>query len=138
MGVSACPRNCAESGIKDIGFVGVDGGWEIYVGGNGGMDLRPADLLCTVKTEQDVMEITSAYLQYYRETANYLERTSKWLERMGLEHVKEVLFDEQKRYELNERLDETLARYIEPWQEAIENKEIQEKYYQKRSISFVN
>lgn len=138
MGVSACPRNCAESGIKDIGFVGVDGGWEIYVGGNGGMDLRPADLLCTVKTEQDVMEITSAYLQYYRETANYLERTSKWLERMGLEHIKEVLFDEEKRYELNERLDETLARYIEPWQEAIENKEIQEKYYQKRSISFVN
>ncbi|MHC0038013.1 nitrite reductase large subunit NirB [Pseudoneobacillus sp. C159] len=137
MGVSACPRNCAESGIKDIGFVGVDGGWEIYVGGNGGMDLRPADLLCTVKTDQEVMEITGAYLQYYRETANYLERTSKWLERIGLQHVKEVLFDEQKRNELNKRLDETLSRYIEPWQEAILDKDLQEKYYVKRSVSIL-
>jgi nitrite reductase (NADH) large subunit len=138
MGVSACPRNCAESGIKDIGFVGVDGGWEIYVGGNGGMDLRPADLLCTVKTEEEVMEITGAYLQYYRETANYLERTSKWLERMGLDHVKEVLANEEMKKALNQRLDETLVRYNEPWQEAIESEEIQEKYYQKRTIPVLN
>jgi nitrite reductase (NADH) large subunit len=138
MGVSACPRNCAESGIKDIGFVGVDGGWEIYVGGNGGMDLRPADLLCTVKTEEEVMEMTGAYLQYYRETANYLERTSKWLERMGLDHVKEVLSNEEMKKSLNQRLDETLMRYNEPWKEAIESEEIQSKYYQKRTIPVLN
>jgi nitrite reductase (NADH) large subunit len=138
MGVSACPRNCAESGIKDIGFVGVDGGWEIYVGGNGGMDLRPADLLCTVKTEEEVMEMTGAYLQYYRETANYLERTSKWLERMGLVHVKEVLANEDMKKDLNQRLDETLMRYNEPWKEAIESEEIQSKYYQKRTIPVLN
>lgn len=134
MGVSACPRNCSEAGIKDIGFVGIDGGWEIYVAGNGGVDLRPGDLLCTVKTEEEVMEMTGAYLQYYRETANYLERTSKWVERVGLDHVREVLADEDTRKALNERMDKTLNRYIEPWNEAIQNEAIQDKYYTKQTI----
>lgn len=134
MGVSGCPRNCSEAGIKDIGFVGIDGGWEIYVGGNGGVDLRAGDLLGTVKTKEEVMELTGAYIQYYRETANYLERTSKWLERVGLDHIKEVLADEQTRKDLNERIDKTLERYVEPWQEALDNKEIREKYYETRTI----
>ena len=135
MGVSACPRNCSEAGIKDIGFVGIDGGWEIYVAGNGGVDLRPGDLLCTVKTKEEVMEMTGAYLQYYRETANYLERTSKWVERMGLDHVKEVLADEETRKALNGRMDQTLEKYIEPWNEAIENEEIKDKYYTRHTIT---
>ncbi|MEH7545545.1 nitrite reductase large subunit NirB [Neobacillus vireti] len=135
MGVSACPRNCSEAGIKDIGFVGIDGGWEIYVAGNGGVDLRAGDLLCTVKTEEEVMEMTSAYLQYYRETANYLERTSKWVERMGLDHVKEVLADEETRRGLNDRMDQTLKKYIEPWNEAVQNEEIKDKYYTRHNIS---
>lgn len=134
MGVSACPRNCAEAGIKDVGIVGVDGGWEIYVGGNGGTDLRAADLLCKVKTEEEVFDIVGAYLQYYRETAKYLERTSKWIERVGLDHVKEVLCDEEKRKELNERLYRTLARYEDPWKKAIEDETIRHRYYTKRSI----
>lgn len=134
MGVSACPRNCSEAGIKDIGFVGIDGGWEIYVAGNGGVDLRAGDLLATVKTEADVMEMTGAYLQYYRETANYLERTSKWVERVGLEHVKEVLANAETRKELNERMDQTLKKYIEPWNEAIESEEIKDKYYTKHTV----
>ncbi|MDR4945269.1 nitrite reductase large subunit NirB [Neobacillus cucumis] len=135
MGVSACPRNCSEAGIKDIGFVGIDGGWEIYVAGNGGVDLRAGDLLCTVKTEEEVMEMTGAYLQYYRETANYLERTSKWVERMGLDHVKEVLANEETRKALNERMDQTLNKYIEPWNEAIQNEEIKDKYYTRHNIT---
>ncbi|NHC40305.1 NAD(P)/FAD-dependent oxidoreductase [Bacillus sp. MM2020_1] len=134
MGVSACPRNCSEAGIKDIGFVGIDGGWEIYVAGNGGVDLRAGDLLCTVKTQADVMEMTGAYLQYYRETANYLERTSKWVERVGLDNVREVLANEDTRKALNERMDKTLKKYIEPWNEAIQSEEIQDKYYAKHTI----
>lgn len=134
MGVSACPRNCAEAGIKDIGIVGIDGGWEIYAAGNGGVDLRAGDLLITVKTKEEVMDISGAFIQYYRETANYLERTSKWLERIGLENVKEVLADIDRRKALNERLNKTLERYNEPWQEAIEKQEIREKYYETRTI----
>ena len=56
MGVSGCPRNCSEAGIKDIGVVAIDGGWEMYVGGNGGTDFARSDLLCKVKTEDEVME----------------------------------------------------------------------------------
>jgi nitrite reductase (NADH) large subunit len=134
MGVSACPRNCSEAGIKDIGFVGIDGGWEIYVAGNGGVDLRAGDLLATVKTEAEVMELTGAYLQYYRETANYLERTSKWVERVGLDHVKEVLAVEETRKALNARMDQTLKKYIEPWNEAIQSDEIKDKYYVQQTI----
>jgi nitrite reductase (NADH) large subunit len=134
MGVSACPRNCSEAGIKDFGVVGIDGGWEIYVGGNGGVDLRAGDHLITVKTQDEVMEIAGAYLQYYRETANYLERTSKWLERVGLKHVQEVLANEETRKALNERMDKTLSKYIEPWNEAINSEEIQQKYYEKHKI----
>ncbi|MBM4765061.1 nitrite reductase large subunit NirB [Bacillus sp. B15-48] len=134
MGVSACPRNCAESGIKDFGVVGIDGGWEIYVAGNGGTDLRAGDLFATVKTKAEVMELIGAFLQYYRETANYLERTSTWVERVGLDHVREALADENTRKALNERLDKTIEKYVEPWGETIESKEIQEKYYQKREL----
>ncbi|KAA9023961.1 nitrite reductase large subunit NirB [Niallia endozanthoxylica] len=134
MAVSACPRNCAESGIKDVGIVGVDGGWEIYVGGNGGTHLRAADLLCKVKTSEEVMEITGAYFQYYRETAHYLERTSVWVERMGLEAIKSVLKDKEKVSELNNRLDEALAVLSDPWKEVINDETIQKEYYNKVNI----
>lgn len=129
MGVSACPRNCAESGIKDVGFVGVDGAWEIYVGGNGGTHLKSADLLCKVKTTEEIMEITGAFLQYYRETANYLERTSVWVQRMGLDHIKAVIDDETNKQQLNERLNDALSVLKDPWKEAINSEEIQSSLY---------
>lgn len=131
MGVSACPRNCAESGIKDVGVVGLDGIWEIYVGGNGGTDLRKAELLVKVKTEDEVLEYTAAFLQYYRENARYLERTSHYVERVGLEHIKEVVMDEESRKTLNERMEEALNVYQEPWNQVLENETILKDLYEK-------
>lgn len=58
MAVNGCPRNCAESCTKDVGIVGNDGGWELYVGGNGGIKPRIADLLCKVKSDDELIEIT--------------------------------------------------------------------------------
>jgi nitrite reductase (NADH) large subunit len=130
MAVSACPRSCAESGFKDIGFIGIDGGWEIYVGGNGGTHVRGGDLLYKVKTDEEAMEITGAYLQYYRETANYLERTSAWIERVGLAHVQSVLDDKNKRKELNARMDEALSVYRDPWKEIIEDKKTTKELFE--------
>ncbi|WP_338787968.1 nitrite reductase large subunit NirB [Metabacillus sp. FJAT-53654] len=135
MAVSACPRSCAESGFKDIGFIGIDGGWEIYVGGNGGTHVRGGDLLYKVKTDQEAMEITGAYLQYYRETANYLERTSAWIERVGLAHVQSVLDDKNKRTELNARMDEALSVYKDPWKEIIESKKTTKELFETVGIS---
>ncbi|XJZ28753.1 nitrite reductase large subunit NirB [Bacillota bacterium Lsc_1132] len=122
MAVSACPRNCAESGVKDVGVVGVEGAWEMYVGGNGGTHLREADLLFKFKTGDELVEMIGAFLQYYRETAHYLERTSNWLERIGIDHIREVLLNDSTVKDLNKRLDEALSVIQDPWKDAIQNK----------------
>lgn len=130
LAVSACPRNCAESGIKDVGVVGVEGAWEMYVGGNGGTHLREADLLFTFKTGDELVEMIGAFLQYYRESAKYLERTSAWVERLGINHIREVLSDELMVKEYNSRIDEALSVVQDPWKEAIHNKNIVRDLYQ--------
>ncbi|MBA3055396.1 MAG: NAD(P)/FAD-dependent oxidoreductase [Sphingomonadales bacterium] len=92
--VSGCPRNCAEATIKDFGVICVDSGYELHVGGNGGIKVRVTDLLCKAATEAETMEICAAFVQLYREEAWYLERTAPWIERVGLEYVKAALFDD--------------------------------------------
>jgi nitrite reductase (NADH) large subunit len=92
--VSGCPRNCAEATIKDFGVVCVDSGYELHVGGNGGIKVRATDLLCKVATEEEAMEHCAAFIQLYREDAHYLERTAPWIERKGIEWLKAQLFAE--------------------------------------------
>ncbi|MCR6105194.1 NAD(P)/FAD-dependent oxidoreductase [Salipaludibacillus agaradhaerens] len=135
MGVSACPRNCAESSIKDVGIIGVEGAWEIYVGGNGGATLKAAELLCTVSTDTEVLYTISAYLQYYRETAHYLERTSHWLDRVGLEHVKSVILDnKEERRELIKRMEIALDDLKDPWHEIIQNSKEQRDLFENKAV----
>lgn len=118
MGVTGCPRNCAESGIKDIGIVGITGGWEIYAGGCAGIDLAAGSHLCTVKTTHEVMELTAAFLQYYREDAIYGERTSKWIKRIGLDSIKKaVLEDAENRRGLCARIEMAISAQTDPWKE---------------------
>jgi nitrite reductase (NADH) large subunit len=94
MAVSGCPRNCAEATIKDFGVVAVDSGWELHVGGNGGVKVRVTDLLCRVNTSAEVLEYCGAFMQLYREQAHYLERTAPWIERVGLDYVKKQMVDD--------------------------------------------
>lgn len=130
MAVSGCPRNCAESVIKDLGVVAIDGGWELYAGGNGGVKVRAGDLLTTVKTEDEVVEYAEAYLQYYRENANYGERTSEWVKRIGIESIRKVVEHAEKRRALCEGMDITLSVTKDPWKEAIESEKIQKDFYE--------
>lgn len=130
MAVSGCPRNCAESGIKDLGIVSVDGGWELYAGGNGGVKVRVGDLLTTVKTESEIIEYTEAYLQYYRETGKYGERTSEWVNRLGIDHIRRVVEDEERRKALCARMDIVLSVTKDPWKEAINSEKIQKDLYE--------
>ncbi|WP_088831385.1 nitrite reductase large subunit NirB [Paenibacillus tyrfis] len=130
MAVSGCPRNCAESVIKDLGVVAIDGGWELYAGGNGGVRVRAGDLLTTVKTEDEVVEYTEAYLQYYRENADYGERTSEWVKRVGIESIRKVVEHADERKALCERMDITLSVTKDPWKEAIESGKIQKDLYE--------
>ncbi len=130
MAVSGCPRNCAESGIKDLGIVSVDGGWELYAGGNGGVKVRVGDLLTTVKTESEIIEYTEAYMQYYRETGKYGERTSEWVNRLGIDHIRKVVEDEEQRKALCARMDIALSVTKDPWKEAIHSEKLQKDLYE--------
>jgi nitrite reductase (NADH) large subunit len=102
--VSGCPRNCAEATIKDFGIVCVDSGYELHVGGNGGIKVRVTDFLCKVSTESEAMHYCAAFTQLYREEARYLERTAPWIERVGLDYIKSrIVDDEAGRLDLAER-----------------------------------
>ncbi len=115
--VSGCPRNCAEATIKDLGVVCVDSGYELHIGGNGGVKVRAADPLCKVATEEEALEYCGAFLQLYREEARYLERTAPWLERVGLAWIKENLVeDEARRKALYQRfLQAQKIAQKDPW-----------------------
>ncbi len=118
LAVSGCPRNCAESGIKDVGVIGVDSGWELYVAGNGGIKTEVAQFLCKVSTSEEVREYSAAFLQLYREEGFYLERTVHYVHRVGLEHVKKrVVEDAENRKALYGRLLFAVQDYKDPWAE---------------------
>jgi nitrite reductase (NADH) large subunit len=118
LAVSGCPRNCAESGIKDVGVIGVDSGWEIYIAGNGGIKTEVAQFLVKVASHAEVLEYAGAFLQLYREEGHYLERTVHYVARVGLDHVKaRVVDDAAGRRALHERLQFALDGEPDPWHE---------------------
>jgi len=116
LAVSGCPRNCAEAGIKDVGVIGVDSGWELYVAGNGGIKTEVAQFLCKVKTPEEVMEYSGAFLQLYRKEGWYLERTVHYVSRVGLDYVKQrILDDNEGRKALWAELQYALDGEPDPW-----------------------
>ncbi|MEE9342323.1 MAG: nitrite reductase large subunit NirB [Gammaproteobacteria bacterium] len=122
MAASGCPRNCAEATIKDFGVVCVDSGYELHVGGNGGVKVRATDFLCHVETSEQVMEYAAAFMQLYREEAHYLERTAPWLERVGLSYVKDKIVEDDKgrqaladRFHYAQKFSQT-----DPWKERVD------------------
>ncbi|GAB3245401.1 nitrite/sulfite reductase domain-containing protein [Chitinimonas naiadis] len=116
LAVSGCPRNCAEAGIKDVGVIAVDSGWELYVGGNGGIKTEVAQFFAKVKTAEEVKEYSGAFLQLYREEAYYLDRTVHYLDRVGLDYAKaKVVEDAANRKALYERLLYSLEGLPDPW-----------------------
>ena len=119
LGVSGCPRNCAEATCKDIGVVCVDSGYEISVAGAAGMDVRETEFFAKVRTEAEVMEIIAAFVQLYRENARYLHRIYKWVAKVGLAWCQaEVVEDQAKRRALYDRFMVSQSIYqVDPWAE---------------------
>ncbi|MBE9637604.1 nitrite reductase large subunit NirB [Salipiger mangrovisoli] len=118
LGVSGCPRNCAEATCKDVGIVCVDSGFQIGVAGAAGMDVKETERLVDVPTEEEAMEWTVAFIQLYRENAKYLDRPYKWVAKVGLDWVKETLADAAERQALVERFDLSQSVYQkDPWAE---------------------
>jgi nitrite reductase (NADH) large subunit len=120
LAVTGCPRNCAEALCKDLGVVAIDGGrWEIYVGGAAGAHIRKGDLLATVDDPGEVIRLAGRFLQYYRENANWLERTYAWVPRFGIDEIRSVVVED--RDGIAERLDADMQKavdaYRDPWKE---------------------
>lgn len=130
LAVSGCPRNCAEATIKDFGVVATEAGWDLHVGGNGGIKIRATDLLCKVTTEEEVMEYCCAFLQLYRQEARYLERTAPWIERVGLKYVQERIVDNAElRRELFEKfLHAQKFAQVDPWTTEAASPALSKKY----------
>jgi nitrite reductase (NADH) large subunit len=119
MGVVGCPRNCAEATVKDLGFVGQEGSWQVVVGGAAGKSVRKADLLVTVETTEEALEAGELFFQYYRENGNYLERSYDFVERLGIEKIRKetVYAPEEEKRSLLDRLHRSKDLSHDAWLE---------------------
>jgi nitrite reductase (NADH) large subunit len=118
LAVSGCPRNCAEATCKDVGVVCVDSGYQISVAGAAGMDVKETELLVTVPTEDEAMEVIAAFVQLYRENARYLHRVYKWLAKVGLDWCRDQITDPATRRALYDRFLLSQSVYqTDPWAE---------------------
>ena len=119
LAVSGCPRNCAEATCKDVGVVCVDSGYEVSVAGAAGMELKQTVALAKVTTEQEVIDLTVAFIQLYRESAAYLDRPYKWVAKVGINWViEQVVEDSENRAALCERFEISQSVYRkDPWAE---------------------
>jgi len=94
--VSGCIRECAEAQSKDFGVIATDQGWNLYVAGNGGAQPRHADMIAADVDEETLIRYVDRFLMYYIHTANPLERTARWVERLdgGIAYLKRVIVDD--------------------------------------------
>jgi len=121
LATAGCPRNCSEAYVKDLGAVAIEGGkWEIYVGGAAGGSVRKGDLLCTVDTHDDVLLYMGRFMQYYREHGKYLERTYGFVERVGIETLRQILVSDSLGIcaQLDAEIQRAVDAYQDPWKEA--------------------
>ncbi len=124
LAVSGCPRNCAEATCKDVGVICVDSGYQVSVGGAAGMDVKETERLVDVHSEQEAIDVTVAFVQLYREHAKYLDRTYKFIAKVGLDWVKERVVDDlEERKALIERFELSQSIYRkDPWAQHVQDK----------------
>jgi nitrite reductase (NADH) large subunit len=114
--VSGCTRECAEAQSKDIGVIAVEGGWNLYVCGNGGMKPRHGDLFATNLDKETLIKYIDRLLTFYVRTADRMQRTSVWMENMegGLDYLRSVVIDDK--LGLNEQLEAQMQHVIDTYQ----------------------
>ncbi|MGI5375227.1 nitrite reductase large subunit NirB [Streptomyces sp. CA-251387] len=135
--VSGCQRECAEAQSKDFGVIATANGWNLYVGGNGGATPRHADLLAQDLSDAELIRLIDRFLMFYIRTADRLERTSTWLERIpgGLDHVRDVVVEDSLGIceELESLMAAHVANYRDEWAETINDPEKLARF-----VSFIN
>jgi nitrite reductase (NADH) large subunit len=137
LGVSGCPRNCAEATCKDVGVICVDSGYEIHVGGAAGLHIRGTEILTRVSTEDEAVWTICAVVQIYREQGWYLERIYKWMDRIGLAAIQDALATNAQREALYDRFaySQRFSR-IDPWAERVAGRHAEEFNPLSRRLEF--
>lgn len=135
--VSGCARECAEAQSKDFGVIATSSGWNLYVGGNGGMTPRHADLLASDLDHETLIRTIDRFLMFYIRTADRLERTASWVERMegGMDHLRAVIMDDSLGIcaDLDELMERHVEMYEDEWRATLEDPD-----RLRRFVSFVN
>ncbi|PIB79089.1 nitrite reductase large subunit NirB [Mycobacterium celatum] len=137
MGVSGCARECAEARAKDVGVIATEKGWNLYVGGNGGMTPKHAQLLASDLDEETLVRYIDRFLMFYIRTADRLQRTAPWIESLegGLDHVRDVVCHDSLGLaeELEAAMERHVANYKCEWKGVLEDPDKLSRF-----VSFVN
>ncbi|MBS9533335.1 nitrite reductase large subunit NirB [Mycobacterium sp. M1] len=137
MGVSGCARECAEARGKDVGVIATEIGWNLYVGGNGGMTPKHAQLLASDIDTETVFRYIDRFLMFYIRTADRLQRTAPWLEALegGLEHVRQVVVEDSLGLaaDFEAAMQRHVDNYSDEWKGVLDDPEKLSRF-----VSFVN
>ena len=131
-GVSGCIRECAEARCKDFGVIAVEGGWNLYVCGNGGANPKHAELLAEQIDNETVIKYLDRFLMFYIRTAAPLQRTAKWLDKLegGIEYLKQVVIEDSLSLaeDLEKEMSELVGSFQCEWTQAIQDQEIMKRF----------
>jgi len=126
-GVSGCTRECAEAQSKDVGVIATEGGWNLFVGGNGGMRPRHAELFATDLDDETLVRYIDRFLMFYVRSADRLQRTSVWVESLegGLSYLQQVIVEDSLGIgiELEQQMAKVVDTYQCEWKTTIEDPE---------------
>ncbi|MEX0359647.1 MAG: nitrite reductase (NAD(P)H), partial [Allomuricauda sp.] len=131
-GVSGCIRECAEARGKDFGVIAVEGGWNLYVCGNGGATPKHAQLLAEKIDNETVIKYLDRFLMYYIRTAAPLMRTAAWLDKLegGMDQLKKIVLEDSLNitHELETEMQELVNKYECEWKQAVENEKTKKRF----------
>jgi len=131
-GVSGCIRECAEARGKDFGLIAVEGGWNLYICGNGGVTPKHAILFAEQLDDKTAIKYLDRFLMYYIRTAGPLARTAPWLEKLdgGIEYLKKVIIEDSLGIaeELEKEMQGLVNKYECEWKQAIEDSNLKKRF----------
>ncbi|WP_280437129.1 nitrite reductase large subunit NirB [Nocardia carnea] len=135
LAVSGCARECAEARGKDVGVIATENGWNLYVGGNGGLTPKHAVLLAGDLDDRTLISYIDRYLMFYIRTADRLQRTAPWQEDLGIDYVREVVCEDSLGIaaDLEAAMESHVAGYRDEWAAVLEDEQKLSRF-----VSFVN
>jgi nitrite reductase (NADH) large subunit len=137
LAVSGCARECAEARGKDVGVIATEHGWNLYVGGNGGLSPKHAVLLAGELDDETLIKYIDRYLMFYIRTADRLQRTAPWQEALegGIDYLEQVVCEDSLGIadDLEAAMAQHVAGYRDEWAAVLDDEEKLSRF-----VSFVN